>query len=36
MHYNDLDIETNTFEDILIDENYDETNEVSIGNMFLK
>ncbi len=36
MHYNDLDIETNTFENILMDENYDETNEVSIGNMFFK
>lgn len=36
MHYNDLDIETNTFEDILMDENYDETNEVSIDNMFFK
>ncbi|MCC0634118.1 histidine kinase N-terminal domain-containing protein [Clostridioides sp. ZZV15-6388] len=36
MHYNDLYIEHTVFEDILIDENYDETNEVSIGNMFFK
>lgn len=36
MYYNDLDIEINIFENILMDENYDEINEVLIGNMFFK
>lgn len=36
MHYNDLYIEPKRFEDILLDENYNETNEVSIGKMFFK
>lgn len=36
MHYNDIYIEQKRFEDILLDENYDETNEVSIGKMFFK
>ena len=36
MHYNELYIETKNFEDILLDENYDETNEISIGEMFFK
>lgn len=36
MHYNELYIENKKFEDILLDENYNEINEVSIGEMFFK
>lgn len=36
MHYNDLYIEPEKFEQILLNENYDETNEVCIDTLFFK
>ncbi|MGG7060508.1 hypothetical protein ACQPUZ_19930, partial [Clostridium tertium] len=36
IHYNDIYIEPKKFEDILLDENYDETNEVCIDDLYFK
>lgn len=36
VHYNDIYIEPKKFEDILLDENYDETNEVCIDDLYFK
>lgn len=36
MHYNELHIEKHKFEEILIDDNYNETTEISRGDMFFK
>ena len=36
MHYNELHIEKHKFEEILIDDNYNQTTEISKGDMFFK